>query len=183
MAESEMATVGMGDALQLATRDNAFGGEGSWIWVLVLIILMGGWNRGGNDAVTEAGLCNAMNFNNLENAVGRLNDQQQNQTMVIGNAIANLGYENLRNFNDTQRGVEQVKFEAAQNTAAINANTTAQVQKVLDTLFQNKIDSLQAQVNQLEMQNALSGVVRYPTSYAYSAGQSPFCGGCCGQSF
>lgn len=37
-----------------------------------------GWNRGGGangEPVTEAGLCNAMNFNNLENAVGRLSDQ------------------------------------------------------------------------------------------------------------
>lgn len=55
-----------------------------------------GWNRGGGangEPVTEAGLCNAMNFNNLENAVGRLSDQNVQQTMQLGNGICNLGYE------------------------------------------------------------------------------------------
>ena len=31
----------------------------------------------GGEPVTESGLCNAMNFNGLENSVGRLNDSLQ----------------------------------------------------------------------------------------------------------
>ena len=55
---------------------------------------MGGWgnNRNG-DPVTEAGLCNAMNFNNLQNAVGRLSDQNRQQTAQLANGISTLGYE------------------------------------------------------------------------------------------
>lgn len=79
----------------------------------------------------------------------------------------------------TLRAIDSVNYNAAMNTAAINANTTAQTQKILDALAQNKIDSLQNKVNQLELQNALNGVVRYPNSFAYNAGANPFCGcGC-----
>lgn len=64
--------------------------------MLFLFMFGAGWNRGGGangEPVTEAGLCNAMNFNNLENAVGRLSDQNTQQTMQLGNGICNLGYE------------------------------------------------------------------------------------------
>lgn len=82
----------------------------------------------------------------------------------------------------TNRNIDSVNYNAARNTAAINENTTAQVQKVLDALCQGKIDALQAQVNQLQMQNALCGVVRYPNATTYNAGGNPFFGGngCCG---
>ncbi len=46
------------------------------------------------------------------------------------------------------------------NTAAINATTTAQTQKILDAMAQNKIDSLQAQVSELKTQNMFCGVPR-----------------------
>ena len=72
----------------------------------------------------------------------------------------------------------QNRFDAAMNTAAINATTTAQTQKILDAIAQNKIEALQGKVNQLELQNALQGVVRYPNGWTYNAGNSPFCGGC-----
>ena len=81
----------------------------------------------------------------------------------------------------TLRAIDGVNYANAQNTAAINANTTAAVQKVLDAISENKIEALQGRINQLELNNAVAGVVRYPTTFSYNAGQSPFCGGCgCG---
>ena len=77
---------------------------------------------------------------------------------------------------NTLRAIDGVNYNAAMNTAAINANTTAQIQKVLDTLSANKIDELQSKINRLELNNALSGVVRYPDTFAYNAGANPFCG-------
>lgn len=120
--------------------------------MLFLFMFGAGWNRGGGangEPVTEAGLCNAMNFNNLENAVGRLSDQ---------------------------------------NTASINANTTAAVQKVLDAIQKDRIEALQGQVNQLQLQSALCGVVRYPNSTTFTAGYNPYfnanaCGCGCGTTF
>ena len=72
-------------------------------------------------------------------------------------------------------GFGQNRFDGAMNTAAINATTTAQTQKILDAIAQNKIEALQGKVNQLELQNVMSNVVRYPNAYTYSAGPGPFC--------
>lgn len=80
-------------------------------------------------------------------------------------------------------GIAQNRYDAALNTAAINANTTAQVQKVLDTIQGNRIDELQNKVNQLELMNATANVVRYPSASTYYAGTNPFCGSGCGCGF
>ena len=83
----------------------------------------------------------------------------------------------------TLRAIDGVNYNAAMNTAAINANTTAQTQKILDALAQNKIDALQNRVNQLELQQATSTTVKYPTSMTYSYNANPFCGCGCNGSF
>ena len=81
----------------------------------------------------------------------------------------------------TNANIAQNRYESALNTASINANTTAQTQKILDALAQDKIEALQNQINALQLQNAVSNVVRYPTATTYSSGCNPFCGGCgCG---
>jgi hypothetical protein len=77
----------------------------------------------------------------------------------------------------------QNRYDALVNTNSINATTTAQTQKILDAISQNKIESLQAQVAQLQLAQATSNVVRYPNAWTWNAGPSPFCGcnGCgCG---
>lgn len=75
--------------------------------------------------------------------------------------------------------IQQNRYEAALNTASINKNTTAQTQKILDAIQGNRIADLQQQVNALQLQNAVAGVVRYPSASTYFAGVNPFCGcGC-----
>lgn len=76
-------------------------------------------------------------------------------------------------------GIAQNRYDAAMNTASINATTTAQTQRILDAIAQDKIETLQNQVNQLQLAQAVSGVVRYPMATTYSSGCNPFCG-CCG---
>lgn len=185
------------------------GGAGAW-WMIILFAMIWGWGRGGfggngtggGEPVTESGLCNAMNFNNLENAVGRLGDTQQAQFTQLTNGICNLGYElqgqnNATNMNmmqgfnatqaqlaqcccDTQRAIDGVNYNNAMNTAAINANTTAGIQKILDTMCQNQMNDMQNQINQLQLNAALCGVVRYPNATTYTAGFSPYWNQGCG---
>lgn len=64
--------------------------------------------------------------------------------------------------------------------AGVNANVTAQTQRILDAMAQDKIEALQQQVNSLQLQQALAGVVRYPTATTYTSGGNPFCGCGCG---
>lgn len=86
-----------------ASRENGFGGDNAWC-MIILFAMIFGWggngfgfgNRGpASEPVTEAGLCNAMNFNGLENAVGRLSDQQAAIARQNDNAICSLGYQTL----------------------------------------------------------------------------------------
>lgn len=75
----------------------------------------------------------------------------------------------------------QNRYDALKNTNDINAVTIGQTQKILDAIAQNKIEALQSKVNQLELAQAVSGVVRYPSASTYDAGRSPFCNcGSCG---
>lgn len=49
---------------------------------------------------------------------------------------------------------------------------TEQTQKVLDTITGNRMADMQNQINQLQLSQALCGVVRYPNTFAYNAGPS-----------
>lgn len=81
---------------------------------------------------------------------------------------------------ETKQLVMQTDYNGAMRDAATNANFTAQIQSVKDMIAQNKIETLQNQVNALTMQNQLAGVVRYPTNTFYAV-PSPCFGGCgCG---
>ena len=75
----------------------------------------------------------------------------------------------------TNANIAQSRYDAALNTNAINATIVAENQKILDALAQNKMDAMAARINQLELQAATSNIVRYPSGWTYSAGNSPFC--------
>ena len=101
---------------------------------------------------------------------------------IAGVSVAQA--ESLANQNqcccNTLRAIDGVNYNNAMNTASINANTTAQTQKILDAIAGNRMADMQNQINQLQLAQALSGVVRYPNGMTYNAGNSPFCncGGC-----
>lgn len=190
------------DVALINDRNNNDWGDNGFMWIFALLILFwggnGAWgNRNGAEPVTESALCNANSFNELKSSVGRLNDQVNSVNTNLGNAICSLGYETLQNFNTlerqladccctTQRAIDSVNFNISQSTAAINANTTASMQKILDQLCADRAAQQAARIQQLELNQALCGVVRYPNAMTYTAGFSPFCGcntgcgtGCC----
>lgn len=179
-----------------------FGG-GAGIWLFAILALMWGGNglfgnRNGyydGRAATVEDLNNSANFTRLESQVMNNGNRIESKTDAIINGVCNLGYETAQQFGNisrqmsecccaTQRAIDGVQYNNAINTAAINANTTAQVQKVLDTLSADKAAAQAQRISQLELQQALCGVVRYPTAMFYNAGYSPFCGnnGCGGYS-
>lgn len=177
-----------------AVTDGGMGnmGGGWFAWILLFALFggggFGGWgNRGGNP-VTEADLCNANSFSELKNSVGRMNNQQAAIARQTDNAICQIGYQNLQNTNaitsqladcccTTQRAIDGVKFDMANYSAATNATITAGIQKVLDKMCADQTAALQARVQSLELQQALCGVVRYPTSTTYATTCNPFFGG------
>lgn len=85
-----------------------WGGDGGW-WVLIILFALFGWGGngaggfGGNQgALTRGDLCMDMNFNGLENAVGRISDNQAAIARQTDNAICNLGYNNAQLANGIQ---------------------------------------------------------------------------------
>lgn len=70
----------------------------------------------------------------------------------------------------TQRAIDAVKYDNLVNT-----------QKILDAMAASKIEALQAKVSALELAQATSNVVRYPSAMTYAYNSNPFCGcGCNG---
>ena len=189
------------------TDRNGYGcGNGMWgmEWLFALLILPMMWGgngpfgRNNGEPVTEAGLCNAMNFNNLENAVGRLSDQQNQIAMQIQrdmctgfantNAAVNQArFENQQCCCETKQALMENRYLAEKNAADTNATIIAQVQSVKDLLCQQEAARKDARIWQLELNQAMCGIVRYPTQTTYSTNCNPFFGGgygcgngCCG---
>lgn len=104
---------------------------------------------------------------NIQNIMNNQNDCCCSTKMLISETGAGLN-----------ANIAQNRYEAAMNTASINANTTAQTQKILDAIMGNRMADMQNQINSLQLQTAMCGVVRYPNATTYTAGTSPFCGSC-----
>lgn len=183
----------LSDVAAVAGRDRddgLFGG--SWGVILIILFLMmggGNWGNRGN-AVTEADLCNANSFSELKASVARNNDAISGMYTGLQNGLSNFGYETLRNFNavqaqlaecccTTQRAIDSVNYNGAINTGNIIQATERGTQKILDAICGNRMADMQNQINQLQLQAALCGVVRYPNAITYNAGYSPFFGGSC----
>lgn len=76
----------------------------------------------------------------------------------------------------TQRGIDSVNYNGAINTAAINKNIDDKFAALEKAGLERQIQEQAAKISALELASQMAGVVKYPMSYAYSAGQSPFCG-------
>ena len=74
---------------------------------------------------------------------------------------------------ETKQLIMQSNYDGAMRDAQTNANFTAQIQSVKDMIAQNKIESLQAQVSQLQLAQATSGMLKFPNSWTYGAGPFP----------
>ena len=79
---------------------------------------------------------------------------------------------------ETQQMIMQSNYDGAMRDAATNANFTAQIQSVKDMIAQDKIESLQSQVQQLQLAQATNGMLRFPNSWSYGAGPFPPIFGC-----
>ena len=117
-------------------------------------------------AVNQTFHDNLMATQNLYNEVARdISNLQLGQ--------ANMAAQQQNCCCEIKMQVMQNDYNGAMRDAATNANFTAQIQSVKDMLAQDKIEALQAQVQALQMQNAMSGVLRFPNTWTYQAGTFP----------
>ena len=113
---------------------------------------------------------------NATNAIEAIKDGNASLIREFGNvetALTGLVGQMQNCCCDVKTQVMQSDYNGAMRDAATNANFTAQIQSVKDLIQQNKIEALEAQINQLQLQTAMSGVMKYPSTWAYNAGVFP----------
>lgn len=186
----------------LLNRDNNWG-DNSFMWIFALLILGGMGGNGGffgggyrPQYATQDFVQNGFNFNDLQSqnrdimgGISAAAAQEievakdiENRLQAEIGQVAMMAQQNQANQQqcccNILRAIDGVNYNNAMNTASINANTTAVGQKILDAITGNRMADMQNQINRLELQQAVAGVVRYPSQFSYNAGPSPFCGGC-----
>lgn len=203
------------------TDKNGYGdGFGCWFWIIILLFFYNGnWNNRSdlNGALTRSDLQQGFDTQSVLRKLDGINNglcdgfYAQNTTMLqgfnsVGQQIAENRYAADKCCCETNRNIDAVRYENAQNTCAIIQNATANTQKILDTMCANTIQDLRDKVTakdqelqtanfQLSQQaqnatliNALrpTPIPSYLTCspyqssfYAYN-GLSNGCNGCCG---
>lgn len=110
---------------------------------------------------------------NAQNAINAIKDGNAALVREFGTvetALTALGGKQQECCCEILRAVDGVNYNGAINTASINANTTAQIQKVLDAIAGNRMADMQSQINALQLQNAMSGVMRFPSAWTFAGG-------------
>lgn len=118
----------------------------------------------------------AASTQNASNAITAIKDGNAALVREFGTvetALTALGGKQQECCCEILRAVDGVNYNSAINTAAINANTTAQTQKILDAIAGNRIAAMEQQIQQLTLQNAMQGVLRFPSAWTYAGGVFP----------
>lgn len=187
----------------MGPRDGGgIGGSGAWVLIILfaLIFMFGGgglFGRSGERNATVGDIQRSQDFAALE--------RQNNETVAavrqsaydVTGALKDNAYNILGELRDVQaatasgfarqqecccetlRAIDGVNYNGALNTASINANTTAQVQRILDKLSADREAAQTQRINQLEMQQMFCGVPRIsPYGYGIVPQFAPFGCGC-----
>lgn len=94
--------------------------------------------------------------------MGSINECCGSTKMMIADAGASISAQ-----------IAQSKYDNAMALAGLE-------QRLTSKLDQDKIESLQAQVSQLQLAQATAGMLKFPNSWSYGAGPFPPIFGCCG---
>lgn len=186
-------------------NDNGWGGGAWWIILLFLFwgFNGNGWNRQGEfgqyaTAASQQEILFGQQFGqlndritNLGNGICSLGYDMQGNIGQLGKdiALAQAGTNTtvMQTGNNIQSQLAQCCCENRLATANLGAQIDRQTCDITTAIHAegeatraliqtNEIQALRDKVNSLEMDSRFCGVVRYPTSYTYNAGQSPFCG-------
>lgn len=199
-----MSELSLADIAAAAKNDD-LGGGNSFVLILLFAMIFG-WggngfgNNNGNDALQRA-----VDLNSIQRSQEETRADVQRGIYEINGATKDAAYNNLGEIRDvqsaaaagfanvqnvltamqanqqnccctTQRAIDSVNYNLATESAAIQANNTANTQKILDRLCSDRQSDMQAEINSLRLQKEMAGVIRFPDAWTYSAGQSPFCG-------
>ena len=171
-------------------RDEGFGGGAWWIIILFLFMFgMGGFGGfgGQNGALTRAemqqGFDTAEVTRKLDGLSYGLSDgfYAQNTTMLNGfagvtSAVRDAQFAAQQCCCETNRNIDAVRYDAQKNTCDIATAIHAEGEATRALIQKNEMQNLRDRLQQMELREAMCGVVRYPMATTYTSGGNPFCG-------
>lgn len=164
------------------------GGGMWFMWIFVIFALMGGGGFGGwgggnaalNGALTRNDLFDGFNSQDIKNGIRGVQNglcdgfYAQNTTMLqgfnglgrdvlenrfaLGAAIAENRFAAQNCCCETNRNIDAVRYENAQNTCAITSNATANTQKILDKLCLMESNAKDMQIADLREKLAVANL-------------------------
>lgn len=175
------------------TDENGWGGGGAW-WIIILFLFMfgmggGGWGWGnrGNDALTRAEMQQGFDTQEITRKLDGLSYGMcdgfyaQNTTMLNGfagvtAAVRDAQFAAQQCCCETNRNIDSVRYDAQKNTCDITTAIHAEGEATRALIQKNEMQNLRDRLQQMELREAMCGVVRYPMATTYTSGGNPFCG-------
>lgn len=153
--------------IRAATGDNGGFGSGNGAWWLILLFLFWGFNGGGwgnrdNGALTRAEMQQGFDTQEITRKLDGINYglcdgfYAQNTTMLNGfagitTAVRDAQFAAQQCCCDTNRNIDAVRYETAQNTCAIEKAIHAEGEATRQLIQQNEIQSLRDKVSDLQL--------------------------------
>lgn len=170
-------------------NENGWGNGGAWwIIILFLFVFMGGgfWGNRQSEfgqyatAASQQEILFGQQFGQLNDRLTNIGNGICDSTFALNNSITNEG-RSIQNqlaqcCCDNRLATANLSAQMNQNTCDITTAIHAEGEATRALIQTNEIQALRDKVSSLEMDSRFCGVVRYPMSYSYSAGNSPFCG-------
>ena len=161
-------------------NNDGWGGDGCWWIILFLIFGMFGWggygngwggNGGANSPAfqgyaTRADIDAALSTQGIESGIQNISTQLCNGFAGVNSNISNLGYQLQDCCCQTQRAVDGVNYNMAMQTNTLQQalcsgfrdvidSQNAGTQRIIDTITQDKIQSLQTELQSAQLQLAI----------------------------
>ena len=174
-------------------EENGWGGGGAW-WIIILFLFMfgmggGGWGWGnrGNDALTRAEMQQGFDTQEITRKLDGLSYGMcdgfyaQNTPMLNGfagvtSAVRDAQFAAQQCCCETNRNIDSVRYDAQKNTCDITTAIHAEGEATRALIQKNEMQNLRDRLQQMELREAMCGVVRYPMATTYTSGGNPFCG-------
>lgn len=166
--------------LAAVTNGNGFGGNNG-IWLILFALLFGnnGWNRNYDGygqyatAASQQEILFGQQFQNLDNKLDRLGNGVADATFALNNTV-------VTNANNIAGTVIAEGRSISDKMCELKTVVHAEGEATRTMMQQNKIESLQAQVNELKTQNMFCGIPRInPYGYGVYAYQNSCGNACC----
>lgn len=174
-------------------NEDGWNGGGAW-WIIILFLFMfgmggGGWGWGnrGNDALTRAEMQQGFDTQEITRKLDGLSYGMcdgfyaQNTTMLNGfagvtSAVRDAQFAAQQCCCETNRNIDSVRYDAQKNTCDITTAIHAEGEATRALIQKNEMQNLRDRLQQMELREAMCGVVRYPMATTYTSGGNPFCG-------